>query len=135
MMRTRHLAPAILANFAVLLLTACQPAGSIAEAGKPANRTAAITASHHAAPLPKIVARSCQGCHSVRFHLASPNPSAPGFADIANLEGLTPNTLSAFLRAAHNYPDEMKMTLTPQEVENIVAYVLTLRDPNYRPVP
>ena len=134
MMQTRHLPPAILAHIAAFVLTACQPAHPVAEAGQPALRTAAMTPGH-APPLPKIMARSCQGCHSVRLHLPSPNPAAPGFADIANYEGLTAITLSAFLRAAHNYPDEMKMTITPQEVEDIVAYVLTLRDPNYRPVP
>lgn len=119
---------------AALLVTGCQPAAPLADGAEPAARTAA-SATGHSAPLPKVMARSCQGCHSVRLHLPSPNPAAPGFADIANLEGLTPNTLGAFLRDAHNYPDEMQMTLTPREIEDIVAYVLTLQDPNYRPVP
>lgn len=133
-MRTRPLASATLAGFIAFSLTACQPADPLAGSGKPPLSSGGTTTSL-AAPLPKIMARNCQGCHSVRLYLPSPNPAAPGFADIANYEGLTPNTLSAFLRAAHNYPDEMKMTLTPSEVEEIVAYVLTLRDPNYRPIP
>ena len=133
MTRFHHLAPALPGICAAFVLTACQPASPVAEAGQPAARTAAVT-SGHAAPLPKVIARSCQGCHAVRLHLPSPHPAAPGFADIANLEGLTRSTFAAFLREAHNYPEEMKMTLTPQEVEDIVAYVLTLRRPNYRPM-
>lgn len=124
----------LVAVFAAYLLTGCQPAVPPGETGKPTAGALAVGNSE-SVPLPKIMARSCQGCHAVRTHLASPNPAAPGFADIANLEGLTPNTLRAFLRDAHNYPDEMKMTLTPQEVDAITAYVLTLVDPNYRPIP
>lgn len=125
--------PGLLASFAV---TACQPAVPPAGAAEPATRTAAMAARAPATvPLPRVMARKCQGCHSVRLHLPSPNPGAPAFADIANLEGLTPNTLRAFLRDAHNYPDEMKMTLDQREIDEIVAYVVTLRDPDYRPVP
>jgi hypothetical protein len=51
------------------------------------------------------------------------------------MEGLTPNTLGAFLRDAHNYPDEMQMTLSRAEVGEITRYILTLVDPGYRPIP
>lgn len=81
------------------------------------------------------MATNCQGCHAVRPHLDSPKPSAPSFVAIANMEGVTPNTLGAFLRDAHNYPDEMRMTLSEAEVRAITDYVLTLQDPNYRPIP
>ena len=76
---------------------------------------------------------SCGGCHAVGRRSVSPNPQAPPFAAIVNQEGLTRNTLAAWLRNAHNYPDEMKLSLEPRQVDELVAYMLTLRDPNYRP--
>lgn len=132
----------LLTGLAAAQLGACQPVTPLAQAGEPSTRGQSLARAPEGAsarsdptPLPRVVARSCQGCHAVRAHLPSPNPAAPSFVHVANLEGLTPNTLGAFLRDAHNYPDEMQMTLTPAEVDAIVAYVLTLRDPNYRPVP
>ena len=76
---------------------------------------------------------SCGGCHSIVRHGTSPNPSAPTFAGIVNQEGLTAEALSSWLLEAHNYPEEMEFYLDQQEVDELVAYMLTLRDPNYRP--
>lgn len=120
-----------LVAFAVALGVACQLTSGVLAGALPTAPSAGIAGSK-AVPLPKVVARTCQGCHSVRAHLPSPNPAAPGFEDIANLEGLTPNTLAAFLRDAHNYPDEMEMTLTDDEIDAVVTYVLTLSTPDYR---
>ena len=64
---------------------------------------------------------------------ASPNPGAPPFARIVNQEGLTAETLSSWLRDAHNYPEEMEFYLEGREVDDLVAYMLTLREANYRP--
>ena len=64
---------------------------------------------------------------------ASPNAKAPAFAGIVNQSGLTSQTLSSWLRDAHNYPEEMEFYLEGQEVDELVAYMLTLRDTNYRP--
>lgn len=80
-----------------------------------------------------FVQASCGGCHAVERYGASPNPDAPPFAAIANREGLTAETLSAWLRDAHNYPEEMEFYLEAREVDDLVAYILALRDPNYRP--
>jgi len=76
---------------------------------------------------------SCGGCHAVGRQSVSPNPEAPPFAAIVNQEGLTGNTLAAWLRNAHNYPAEMKFSLERRQVNELVSYMLTLRDPNYRP--
>lgn len=76
---------------------------------------------------------TCGGCHAVERHGVSPNPKAPPFAAIVNRPGLTPETLSSWLRDAHNYPEEMEFYLEGPEVDQLVAYMLTLRDPNYRP--
>jgi len=80
-----------------------------------------------------FVQASCGGCHAVERLGLSPNPAAPPFAAIANREGLTAETLSAWLTDAHNYPEEMEFYLEPPEVDELVAHILTLRDPNYRP--
>ncbi len=80
------------------------------------------------------LARSaCGGCHAVDRRSVSPNPNAPPFAAVVNQPGLTGNTLAAWLRDAHNYPDEMKFTLDQHKIDDLVAYMITLRDPNYRP--
>jgi mono/diheme cytochrome c family protein len=76
---------------------------------------------------------ACGGCHAVGRYDASPNPDAPPFASIVNQEGLTAETLSFWLREAHNYPEEMDFYLEANEVDALVAYMLTLRDPDYRP--
>jgi mono/diheme cytochrome c family protein len=76
---------------------------------------------------------ACGGCHAVARYDASPNPDAPPFARIVNQEGLTAETLSFWLREAHNYPEEMDFYLEAKEVDDLVAYMLTLQDPDYRP--
>ena len=75
---------------------------------------------------------SCGGCHAVDRRSVSPNPNAPPFAAVVNQQGLTRNTLAAWLRNAHNYPDEMKFTLEQRRVDDLVAFMLTLRDPTFR---
>lgn len=54
---------------------------------------------------------------------------------IVNQEGLTEETLSTWLRGAHNYPSEMDFYLNDAQVTQLVGYMLTLRDPNYRRPP
>lgn len=78
---------------------------------------------------------SCGSCHAVGRFGSSNNPNAPPFPAIVNQEGLTEETLSTWLRSAHNYPTEMDFLLRDPEVDTLVAYMLTLRDPNYRRPP
>jgi mono/diheme cytochrome c family protein len=93
-----------------------------------------------AGPLPSTTASrgqafaeaSCAGCHAVGSYGSSSNPNAPPFAYIANQEGLTDETLSYWLRGAHNYPSEMNFSLNARQVNELTAYMLTLRSPNYR---
>ena len=101
---------------------ACQP---------PAPAAQSVAAEPH--PGMAFAQASCGGCHAVGRASVSPNPGAPPFARIVNQEGLTGNTLAAWLRNAHNYPAEMKFSLDRGQVDELVAYMLTLRDPNYRP--
>ena len=107
-----------------LLLTACQ------------NLPPAEPAPATAGPAGQAVAQaSCGGCHAVGPSGSSSNANAPPFPAIVNQEGLTEETLSGWLRGAHNYPREMDFYLRESEVDALVAYMLTLRDPNYRRPP
>lgn len=54
---------------------------------------------------------------------------------IVNQEGLTAQTLATWLKGAHNYPREMDFALKQHEVDTLVGYMITLRDPNYRRSP
>ena len=77
---------------------------------------------------------SCAACHGIeRDSILSPNPRAPSFPAIVNQRGVTADTLSSWLRNAHNYPAEMEFQLDASKVDDLVAYMLTLRDPKYKP--
>ena len=78
---------------------------------------------------------SCSSCHAIGLYGSSPNPNAPPFGSIANQEGLTAETLSYWLRGAHNYPSEMDFYLNERQVSDLVAYMLALRNPRYRRPP
>jgi mono/diheme cytochrome c family protein len=107
-----------------LLFAACQNLPST----KPAS--AAVERPGHA-----FAKASCSGCHAIGPSGVSSRSNAPPFADIANRDGLTAETLSFWLRGAHNYPSEMDFQLGERDVQAVVAYMLTLRDPNYRRLP
>lgn len=117
----KYLCPFVPLIIAVTGLAACQPA--------PPAGTLPVAQSDGLA----FAQASCGGCHAVGRHGTSPNPDAPPFAGIVNQAGLTPETLSTWLRDAHNYPEEMEFYLEGPEVDTLVAYMLTLRDANYRP--
>lgn len=110
--------------FLPLLLAACQNLPS-----------AAATPAAPPPPGQALAQASCGGCHAVGLYGTSANPNAPPFGAIANQEGLTAETLTYWLRGAHNYPREMDFYLGEREVDALVAYMLTLRDPNYRRPP
>jgi mono/diheme cytochrome c family protein len=96
------------------------------------------SAERAAAPLipgKALAQASCGSCHAIGRNGASSNPNSPPFSAIANQEGLTAETLSLWLRGAHNYPSEMDFYLPERQVEELVAYMLTLRTPNYRRQP
>lgn len=107
-----------------LALGACQSLSSAAPPSSPVVLPGQVLAQ-----------TSCRACHAIDRHGSSPNPNAPPFAYIANQEGLTGETLSYWLRGAHNYPSEMDFNLNEGQVNDLVAYMLTLRDPHYRRPP
>ena len=84
-----------------------------------------------AAAPPDYVTAICGQCHAVRDNAVSPNPQAPGFADIANSPGVTRATLVTFLSDAHNYPMQMDVDLVEEDIELIADYMLTLQSDDY----
>ena len=101
------------------LAAACQPLGAAPE-----------TASASATP-PAFATAVCAQCHAIGAAGISPNPESPPFAEIVNREGLTRETLASFLRDAHNYPDAMQFYLDAPMTEQLVDYMMTLKDADY----
>jgi mono/diheme cytochrome c family protein len=104
-----------------LALAACQQSASSPPSGPALSQTGQAFAQ-----------ASCGECHAVGRYGRSSYSSAPPFHVVANQEGVTAETLSVWLRGAHNYPTEMDFFLHEPEVDALVAYMLTLKDPNYR---
>lgn len=74
----------------------------------------------------------CSACHAVDAGI-SPKPDAPSFEAIVNKAGLSAATLEPWLRNSHNYPEIMNFAIAPAQVEDLAVYMLTLRNPAYRP--
>lgn len=70
--------------------------------------------------------QTCSGCHLV----AEDQPDgriaeAPGFREVAERPGLTAQALFAFLQAPH--PTMPSLVLSPEEADDVIAYILSLR--------
>ena len=113
---------------AAISLTACQT--YLAE---PAPDAVPVSASAEAIPV--YVTAICGDCHALTANAVSPNPEAPGFADIANSPGLTHDTVVAFLSDAHNYPMQMDVDLDEADIEDIADYMMTLQSDDYHRTP
>src|SRR5215510_12862931 len=72
---------------------------------------------------------ACDSCHIVEPTNASPRvvAIAPSFQDVANTKGMTATALRVFLTTSH--PKMPNLILTPQEIVDVSAYILSLRDP------
>lgn len=107
-----------------LALAGCQAYGAEPES------TPAVAEAGEPVP-PTYVTAICGECHAVTDNAVSPNPQAPGFADIANSPGLTRATLITFLSDAHNYPMQMDVDLVEEDIETIADYMMTLQSDDY----
>jgi mono/diheme cytochrome c family protein len=76
---------------------------------------------------------SCAGCHGITANAASPHPEAPPFDAVVNTKGLTARTLGTFLRDSHSFPGQMAFEVDPAKVDDLTAYMLTLKRPGYHP--
>jgi len=83
-----------------------------------------------------LALQACTGCHIVvpdqpfkPVYAGSPHP--PDFTDIANKPNVTAASLKRFLESLPAIPKETKMPnpdLTSQEIKDVVAFIVTLRD-------
>jgi mono/diheme cytochrome c family protein len=68
----------------------------------------------------------CAGCHAIAFDdIASPNPDAPPFKWVADTKGLTRTALVVLFQSPH--PTMPNLVLSPEETDNVIAYILSLR--------
>jgi mono/diheme cytochrome c family protein len=69
----------------------------------------------------------CAGCHFVEPREMHAKDTVPSFAAVAAMKSTTQLSLDAFLQTSHhNMPD---WRLTRQQVDDVVAYILSLRGP------
>jgi len=69
----------------------------------------------------------CASCHAVRAgQTQSPLATAPSFEEIAHMPGMTAAALTFWL-TAQSHPTMPNLILSPQQVRNVSAYVLSLR--------
>jgi mono/diheme cytochrome c family protein len=72
----------------------------------------------------------CAACHAVRAgQTQSPLATAPSFEAIAHMPEMTAAALALWLTAqSHHHPTMPNFILAPQQVRNVSAYLLSLRD-------
>jgi mono/diheme cytochrome c family protein len=117
----------IIAAAAAALLGACQTVSP-----QPTPDGTSVTAIDARSPEArgyKLARNRCADCHSIDYGETSPVPDAPSFSAIASTSGLTAETLAQWLKDHRNYPDEMYFEIPAEHVEDLTAYMLTLRRP------
>ena len=75
-----------------------------------------------------LAEEACKSCHMVEPEQRLPSriEIAPPFRDIANTPGMTATSLKVFLTSSH--PKMPNLILTPGEIADVAAYILSLRD-------
>ena len=71
---------------------------------------------------------ACRACHVVEAQQQQPRlvVIGPAFREIANTRGMTATALRVFLTTSH--PNMPNLILTPEEIADVSAYILSLRD-------
>jgi mono/diheme cytochrome c family protein len=71
---------------------------------------------------------ACKVCHMVEAEEGSSRMIVigPAFREIANAPGMTATAISVFLTSSH--PRMPNLILTPEEITDVSAYILSLRD-------
>jgi mono/diheme cytochrome c family protein len=67
----------------------------------------------------------CAVCHAVSERQVDPEVGAPSFAEVTAHPSVTALSLRAFLQTPHATMPNLR--LTPEETDNIIAYLLTLK--------
>jgi mono/diheme cytochrome c family protein len=69
----------------------------------------------------------CAECHAVTAsQMVSPNPAVAPFRMIANTPGMTALALTVWFRTPH--PTMPSFVLTQQDTDDVIAYILSLKD-------
>lgn len=70
---------------------------------------------------------ACNACHMLEAKQKKPRRIVigPAFRDIANTRGITATALRVFLTTSH--PTMPNLILTPDEITDVIAYILSLR--------
>jgi hypothetical protein len=128
----QHAASLCLPLAAAAFLGACHVAGETESAQGVAQASAfkRDTPEWHGE---KFARNRCSDCHAVARWEDSRNPDAPPFERIANTPGLTRESLGKWLRDAHNYPDAMYFEIPAEHIDDLAAYMITLRRDDYKP--
>ena len=76
-----------------------------------------------------FASEACRSCHVVDPEEKSPRnlAIAPSFRDIANTPGMTATALQVFLISSH--PKMPNLILKPQQMADVIAYIISLREP------
>jgi mono/diheme cytochrome c family protein len=71
---------------------------------------------------------ACKACHIVEAEEGSSRMIVigPAFRNIANTPGMTATAIRVFLTSSH--PKMPNLILTPEEIADVSAYILSLRD-------
>lgn len=69
----------------------------------------------------RLIEQSCSACHGA----SQGETRAPSFVAIAAMPSTTALSLGVFLRTSH--PTMPNVMLTPADLDNVIAYVLSLR--------
>lgn len=105
-----------------LLLSACMATQPPAPAPAPPVVTDGASPSRGLA----YAQSACASCHAVEAgQTTSPNPEAPPFEVIANLPGMTPTALNAWLHSPH--PSMPNLIVAPNDRGDVAAYFESLR--------
>ena len=77
----------------------------------------------------RVAAQICAECHSISAEGSlSPNNNAPEFKEIANTSGMSAQALYVWLRSPHPTMPNLKLEI--QNEEDVIAYILSLKDKN-----
>ena len=68
----------------------------------------------------------CAKCHAIHRTGLSPEFTAPPFRDVANTPGMKGTALRVWLSTSH--PTMPNIIVEPQDMDSVIAYILTLKD-------
>ena len=76
-----------------------------------------------------VARRLCADCHAIQSRQnISPNPFAPHFEYVANIDGMTAMALTVALQRSHRTMPNL--LLTAKETRDVVRYILSLKRPD-----